>query len=354
MNLKHMRNRPARTTAALVALTLALALAWVPPAHAADRTYTFTSFTYSRFGDADRLDMLQTLNAFAKDASEKTGIKIKYVQYGSDGYLTGFKKGEVDFGLVSMDDVFTLKRMGVTLEPLVTVSMKKKNGMRGCIYTKKDIKNVKDLAGAPVNLYGAGSYRGGYVLIRKLLLDNGIDMPPYEFFGPIYKIPYEGSGFQALLLGKIDAVADADWNFEVFGKNLPQSKSIKTVYCTDMYPVMGVFMKKGTDKAVAAKLRKYLKGMSTSPALGELRTILLALNVKFVDPDLKLLDNAMKVFEQAQKKGWFDEAEAFGKKMDKLEYGDKLAPQKKTYKQCKALCQGDSGKEACLDRCMGE
>jgi ABC-type phosphate/phosphonate transport system substrate-binding protein len=239
-------------------------------------------------------------------------------------------------------------------EPLVLASLMGSPGMKICIYTTKDYKNTKALHGASVNLYGTGTYTSAHMVARKLLYDNGVDMPLSDFFGDIYSIPFEGSNFQALILGKVDAVVEGDWNFKFYGAKLPQAKTIKALACTAEYPAIGIFMQKGIDKNDSAKLKDYLKQIHKNPALKELRTLILALNIQFVDPDMKLLKRVDDVQQESAKKGWIKESKQLTARMEKVPVGKALKKEKKTYAKCKEECKSNKAKETCMDKCMGE
>ncbi|MFA6450815.1 MAG: PhnD/SsuA/transferrin family substrate-binding protein [bacterium] len=316
--------------------------------------YSFISITTDRFGKADNVGLSKILDGLVDDLYKKTGIHAVVVNPGAGSYVESIRKNKPDFAFMGIEHVVLLEEYNMDWQPMVIASLLGSPGMRICIYSTKDYKDVKSLRGATVNLYGGGTYTTAHMAIRKLLFDNGIDMPIENFFGDIYSIPFEGSNFQALILGKVDAVVEGDWNYKFYGANLPQAKTIKTVACTDEYPAVGIFMKKGLDGADVAKLKDYLKNIHKNPKLKELRTLVVGLKIRFVDPDMKLMESVDLLYKESAKKGWLKESKQLTAKMEKLPFGQALKKEKKTYDQCKKECKGDKNKESCMDKCMGE
>jgi len=320
------------------------------PPHA----YSFMSVTTERFGAADSVGLAKIMDGMTEDLYKKTGIRTIIVNSGVGNYEESIYRNKPDFAFMGMDHLIGLKRLGMEYEPLVLASLLGSPGMKICVYTMKDYKDLKGLRGATVNLYGAGSYNLAHMAVRKLLNEHGIDMPIEEFFGDIYKVPFEGSNFQALILGKVQAVIEGDWNYEFYGTKIPQSKTIKELACTDEYPAVGIFMRKGIDPGDVEKIEGFLKKIDKNPSLKELRTFVLALKIKFVEPDAELMRRTEMLYKESKKRGWDAEAKRLTAKMNKLQFGKALKKEKKTYGECKTECRRDKSKEACMDRCMGE
>jgi ABC-type phosphate/phosphonate transport system substrate-binding protein len=317
-------------------------------------TYSFITITTERFGEADSVGLAKIMDGLTEDLYRKTGIKSININPGVGSYEESIYKNKPDFAFMGIEHVMKLKELGLDMEPLVLASMLGKPGMQICIYTMKDYKDVKSLRGVSVNLYGGGTYNAAHMALRNLLYENGVDIPLEDFFGDIYRVPYEGSNFQALILGKVQVVVEGDWNYKFYGMKLPQAKSIKTLACTVEYPAVGIFMRKGIDPDDVAKLKNYLKKIHKNAMLKELRTLVIAMKIQFVDPDPELMKRVDILYRESVEKGWCKEAKQLSGKMGKLQFGQFLKKGKKSYAQCKKECKRDKNKESCMDRCMGE
>lgn len=315
--------------------------------------YTFLTPTYP-VGDYTALDIYKMLDRVSSDILKKTGIKIDVNKTNYNKYVEAFFRDKPDFLYMGTDSMLELMRKGINYEPLVLVSVMKGKGAKVCVYATGGVRKLADLKGKTISNFGAGS-PAVYMAARKLLFDNGFDMPLDKFFGGVINLPGGNSPYQALLMGKTDGHIDLNCFFAFFSQSIAHMKDIHPVACSEDYPTFGIFMREGRIAPEDAEaLRKYLEGLHRNPAIAEMRTMFIAVDAKLVAPDPELMKRFRDLVDESERRGWYDEAMMYKKKIVAMKPGQILKAEKPTYKECKKKCAASRKKDACMDGCMGD
>lgn len=267
---------------------------------------------------------IQLIDKVIDVVGERAEIDIEMVKVKDEpGLFEEIETGRLDsaFMYLPMEPLNEKKDLPVDLEMILNLQRKK--GAKYCIYSLSDEFSC-DLAKQKkifLSLYT-------YLPVREKLSGEGCDGPLWEVFSRLAKYDSTPGGFKAMVEGKVDLVATADF-FETTILGSEEMKDVKSVWCSNYLPIWGLYIRKDVEPAIRKKVGKVLVSIHNDPLLEEWRTFFVAVNAKFVPPGEKLKKKLSELSEKAAKKGWVDELELFVDEYYKTVYGETLTFEKK-------------------------
>ena len=221
-------------------------------------------------------------------------------------YLKRLKAGTTDIVGVTAEEYFTHDALRALVTPAFAWSVNHQKFGKECLYVKKGsgITHVKQLQGKTIT--GLTSYQ----TVRRLLWENGVDMPLKKFFGKFAYIDDPMEQYQSLLAGKVDTFHDT-WQGWSFYKNMkPQFKDVTPLACLkDPQPMVFFGLRKNADKAAAQKVGDYLITAHRDPEMASAKWFFLDFLGEFFKVDNTYLAASAKTFEDNRKRGWMKEAQ---------------------------------------------
>ncbi|MFH1539179.1 MAG: hypothetical protein ABIH66_09490 [bacterium] len=262
---------------------------------------------------------IQLIDKVAEVVEKRAEIAIEMIKVDDEPHLyEAIKEGKLDsaFMYLPMAPLNAKKELPVELEMVLNIQRKK--GARYCVYSLSDEFSCELAKQKKVflSLYT-------YIPVREKLAGEGCDGPLWKIFGSLVKYDSTPAGFKAMVDGKIDLVATADF-FETTILGAKEMKGVKSVWCSDYLPLWGLYIHKDVRPEIREKVRKILLSIHNDPLLEEWRTFFIAVNAKFVPPDKNLKKNLSELSERAAKNGWADELEQFAVKYYKTVPGETI------------------------------
>ncbi len=190
----------------------------------------------------------EAIKAFA----EKESMDIKIMFYSDPkAYIADLRKGRVDFGISTSNDVLYTALKEKLMEPFVMFAVFGQKSYRNCIYVKKKsgFKKISDLKQKTLLTYDTFE---SYVSLRDLLKSS-----PEDYF--VLRAGVSAfSSIYAIGLDDTDAIYVADVNIKYFEKSNPGPvKELQEIACSNEMSYTPIFKKKDFPPEVADEFIDY-------------------------------------------------------------------------------------------------
>ena len=191
--------------------------------------------------------------------SEQTGESFEIVFRDSyEEMLNSYKKGNIDILITGPFNYIKTKSLAGA-EHIAAVIRSDENPLQGVIITKNDsdIHSIRDLKNKSFAFTDIHSTTG-YLIPRIALNDIGITQPA-NFFSRVIFTGHHSASLEALLSGRIDSVAIADYFLKYQTKE--KLKHIKILYTSKPLPPETIFARPNLNKNVLTKIQTALLEM---------------------------------------------------------------------------------------------
>jgi len=267
---------------------------------------TFTVGILTSRGDnqesQNREIILEALSVFGK--REKLIFSPKLF-YDKNEYIKTLRDGKLDMAFGPDYDSY-IAAMKSGYKPFLSLSMFGREEIRTCIYARNEsgFKDIGDLKGKSIMTYLEAT---AYLYLKKRL-----GTPPEDYFSKVRTTPHGLSALYALSMKDTDTVFVQDSNFYFMKLMNPGPvKDVKEIWCTDSIPLRPVLHNKDVPEKLAAELVKFMNDIGRDEGFKKYWPLIKQFNVKIKTVKKQDYDPQIKLFDEAEKKGWMKEYKAW-------------------------------------------
>lgn len=271
-------------------------------------------------------------------------------------------KNEIDGADLWPGEFGALTEKGASIHPWATFQIKKTEKTSLCLWQRKNEKtlNVNDVFGK--RLIGLSYTFDLLLFLRDYLYRNGVDKPLWNVFRSFTHVSGTNSAYMSVVASDVDYFwypSDDKTILKLVSPNV--AKLVSYSLCSEsVYARYAIVMNKKTlSKAELRKLDevlvKFLKDFNefskTNMDIKSMRQYMSLAQMRLVPAKPDEFDYEMKLFENARKRGWIEEADFIIQQMEKAPKGKtmEITPD---YDYCRKTCLAGKTQMACIEKCM--